>query len=261
MKIIVVVLIVGVLLGGFIGGELSGKSFSAIGAVVGGIGLLLALNVYGAMIGRRAGGRVREGWDPRPFYKNQSKEQIKEWFAHVEPWALIDTRILDALIERLYGNPMFELFVLTSMEAGLVPQYQQFKRLFDIGVGDVAIYSQVANVLFRYAESNREHAIRILSSPPPDPEELKKYYVPAINALEASIHVEPLFLPSYASYAILRMALGKKEDALQMCQRGLARVDQLKAAPLPSRPDMDLKSGVDAAEQCLRDIMRDVSSS
>jgi hypothetical protein len=148
VRIFVIVLVVATVVGGFVGGELMGATFSLTGAVVGGVGVgavLLGLGAYfhaqeekkkpaltpemrgvfDWMTGRGQSPtpvRLLSGWKPRPFHKNESKEQVAEWFAHVEPWSLLDPRLLRVLTERLYGNQMFELFVHASQNCG-VPRW------------------------------------------------------------------------------------------------------------------------------------------
>lgn len=288
MRAFVVVLVVATVVGGFVGGELMGMSFSVTGAVVGGVGVgavLLGLGaffhaqeerrqkaptltpemrgVFDRMTGQ---GKVKtpvrplSGWKPRPFHKNESKEQVAEWFAHVEPWNQVDPRVLRVLTERLYGNQMFELFVHASQNCDVVKQYVPLSRLFDKGVGEFAACPNVAKVL---VAAGAKHAMLFagLLQAGKGGKSVEGHYRNALDATEAAIHVEPGFFPAYLQMARMRQLVGKTDEAIQFCRQGLAQAEKAKKSPLPSRPDMNLLGAVDEAEEQFRAMLRTLQAS
>lgn len=281
MRAFIIVLVVATVVGGFVGGELMGTTFSLTGAVVGGVGVGAVLLGLGAFFhaqeekkrkqsvpsdvravfdrmmapGQSTPIKPLAGWKPRPFHKNESKEQTAEWFAHVEPWSRLDPRLMRVLTERLYGNPMFELFVHASQNCGVIPQYAPLRGLFDKGVGDVAACPNVAKIL---GAAGAKHAMifaGLLQAGKRD-KSVEEHYQNALDACEAAIHVEPGFLSGYVQLGRMRQLVGKTDDAIQVCMRGLVQVERMKKAPLPSRPDMNLAGAVGDAEAQLRSLLQ-----
>ena len=59
---------------------------------------------------------------------------------------------------------------------------------------------------------------------------VEEHYQNALDACEAAIHVEPGFLPGYVQLARMRQLVGKTDDAIQICMRGLVQVERMKKA-------------------------------
>jgi hypothetical protein len=282
MKAFVIVLIVATAVGGFVGGELIGTTFSLTGAVVGGVGVgavLLGLGaffhaqeekkrkkdlppemkaVFDRMIGRGqpppAKVKAAQGWTPRPFHANKSEEQVLEWFAHVEPWNRLDPRLLRVLTERLFGNPFFEVFVHASQDCGLITEYMPLRGLFDKGVGDVAAYPQVAQILVMAGAKHSMSFAALVKAGKLD-KAAEKHANLAVDASEAAIHVEPGCLLGYLQLARLKKLIRKTDEAADFCNRGLAQVERMKQSPLPTaRPDM--MGRVHEVEEQLRTVLR-----
>jgi hypothetical protein len=198
-------------------------------------------------------------WKPRPFHENKSKHDIAEWFAHVDPWTPLDPRIIQLLIQRLYGNPMFEVFVHASQDCNVVSEYAPLRALFDKGVGEFAACGKIAQLLTAAGVANGVGFTELMRSPKPDKVELGRLYANALNACEAAVNVEPSFLPAYGQLALLRQLTGKTEDAISFCEQGLAQVEKMKTYPLPRRPEMNLAGSVDDVEEELRAILRELA--
>jgi hypothetical protein len=267
MRAFVIVLIVSTVVGGFVGGELMGKTFTLTGAVVGGVGVGAVLLGFGAFFhaleekkrkqnlppemravfdrmighGHPAPAKVKaaRGWTPRPFHANTSKEQVLEWFAHVEPWNRLDPRLLRVLTDRLYGNQMFELFVHASQDSGLIAEYMPLRGLFDKGVGDVAACPQVAQILVMAGAKQSMSFAALLGAGKIRDDAAEKLYSEALDCCEAAIHVEPGCLTGYLQLARLKNLARKNDEAAEFCNRGLAQVERMKRSLLPTaRPDM-----------------------
>ena len=286
MRAFVIVLVVAAAVGGFVGGELMDASFSITGAVVGGVGvgaLLLGLGAYfhsqeerkrskqnlspemRAVFDRMTRPATPErvkaarGWTPRPFHANRSKEQVLEWFEHVEPWNRVEPRLLRVLTERLYGNEMFELFVHASQNSGLVTEYIPLRGLFDRGVGDVATCPQVAQILVMAGAKHTMSFAALLGAGRIDDQAAEKSYRDALDCCEAAIHVEPGCLLGYLQLARLKKLVRKTHQAADFCKRGLAQVERVKRSALPAaRPDM--MAPVHEVEGQLRTMLRAVSA-
>ena len=60
---------------------------------------------------------------------------------------------------------------------------------------------------------------------------LGRLYENAMNACEASVHVEPNYVPSYVHLAVLRSMINQGADAMVFCNKGLEAVARLRGAP------------------------------
>lgn len=259
MKVFVLVLITATLVGGFVGGEVSDRTFSPLGAVIGGVGtatVLLALGAYftaqeekrkkealppemrkvfdrmfGSPAEARALVNATAKWRPRPFHHNKSKTDEAHWFANAPGWSRIDSRLITVLIDRLHGNPMFELFVHASQDCNVVAKYEPLSALFNRGVGNVAALPSVAEILSTAGAAHGAKFTDLVQSKSASKEELTRLYQNAMNACEASVHVEPNYIPSYIHLAVLRSLVNNKNDAIDVCNRGLEAVKRLRRAP------------------------------
>jgi hypothetical protein len=286
MKLFVIVLAVATIVGGFVGGEVSGSSFSILGAVVGGVGtatVLLSLGAYftaqeerrkretlppqmravfdrmfGSPAEARAVVNALPKWRPRPFHQNKSRSDYEEWFASTGEWRRVDRRLIKVLIDRLQGNPMFEVFVHASQDGNIVPQYKPLSVLFDKGVGDVAACPRVADILCGSGVAQGARFAELLRTPAANKNELERLYANAMNACEAAIHVEPQYVVGYLRLAELRRMLGKKSDAIRFCENGLAQIQLMSARPLPSRPGLELRQAVDEVKAALSSMLQEL---
>ena len=254
MKLFVIMIGIATAIGGFVGGRITDSTFSFLGSLVGGVGLIICILSLGAYFQYQEERKRKESlppelrevfdrwtgkkplisksrWTPRPFFENKSKDDFKEWFAHVEPWNRLDFRLMDILIEKLYTNPMFEVFVHTSQDHNLVPKFIPLQALFDKGVGEVSIFPHIASILYEAALKNRDSVRQIISSKQLNDSELKKQYGLAMDAFESSLLLEPNFYPSYLQLAILKYLIGNKGDAIKFCNQGLETIARMKQAP------------------------------
>ena len=56
-------------------------------------------------------------WKSRPFHHNKPKADEAEWFANTSQWKRLDSRLIQAVIERLHADPIVEVFVHASQTA------------------------------------------------------------------------------------------------------------------------------------------------
>jgi hypothetical protein len=290
VKLLIVLLIAAAVVGGLIGGEVSGKPFSVLGATVGGVGLGVILLSLGAFFTLRDEKRKKETlpsemrevfdrmfrgstvgtgdsklsgkWRPRLFHENKSRADIAEWFAHVDPWTRVDPRLIQVLIDRLYGSPMFELFVHASQDCQLIQQYVPLRSLFEKDI-TVAACPSVAGILTTSGAAQAYAFAKLMESANPDRARLQTLYSNALNACEAAIHVEPLFMEAYLHLAHLRRMLGKTEEAIKLCAEGLAQAAKLKQSPLhlSHLPEINSLKGVREVETQLTVLLLDLQTS
>ncbi len=174
---------------------------------------------------------VSTKWRARPFHHNKSRDDEAQWFANAPGWNLIDSRLIAVLIDRLHGNPMFEVFVHASQDCDVVSKYVDLNALFDRGVGEVAALPRVAAIL---GASGAEHCVKfseLLKSKSTSEKVLGRFYENALNACQASVHVEPNYVLSYVHLAVLRSMVNQGADALAFCSKGLEAVARLRRAP------------------------------
>lgn len=193
----------------------------------------------------------------RPFFENKTKEEFQEWFRNVPEWNALDPGITDCLIDRMLGDPYFELFMFTSMELNLIKEYIPLRQFVGKELGAIAIYSKIASSLYQKGLVNFRKAEEIKQLVFPDGSvgdkrfnEFKTYYKNAMDAFESAIHVEPDFLMPYPFLAKLKLMINHHDEALEFCKQGLSRIDHAKKLPLPS----DMKKGMEEVESALRDL-------
>jgi tetratricopeptide (TPR) repeat protein len=192
----------------------------------------------------------------RPFHKNQTRADLKEWFAKAPGWDTLDPKIAEALIERLYGNPRFEVFVHLSREGRLISQYAELNELLGKGA-DEAFVGAINNILFRTGLASLEVVVKLIR-PSGNQDELKKHYGFATDCFECAIELQPSFLHAYVQLAILKHLFNRDDEARDLCNRGLVQAEILKKPVLPSRSGMNLRGTVDEAEVRLRNLLTDL---
>jgi tetratricopeptide (TPR) repeat protein len=283
LRLFLAVLAIAGLIGGFIGGRFTGASFSLIwaaafllgtGAVLLSLGAFFARQerrkkeeelppevraVFDRMVGKSSSPPPRpKAWRPRAFHENRTKAEQLEWFANAGDWQLVDKRLIRLLVDRLHGNPMFEVLVHASQDCGLVPQYGALTRLFEKGVGEVAALPSIADILCKAGVAQGQRFGEALHSGRSSKDQLSKWYSNAMNVLEAAVHVEPDYITAYLRLAELKRLVGRNDEALQYIQQGLDRAKRIGALPLPDRPDMNLKGGLFESATALESLAREL---
>jgi tetratricopeptide (TPR) repeat protein len=254
MKIFILVIVIAIVIGGFVGGEIMDKTFSILGATIGGVGLttiLLGLGAYftakeekkrkqqlspeiQGVFDRMFGGSsttsaAPQAWKPCPFYANKTKEDFLRWFANVPPWNKVDATIIEMLVGKFESNPLFEVFVHTSQDQGLINKYAQLNHIARTDAGRFAIYPRIAMILSAAAEDSRAAIAKAMSSKNVD--SMKTHYAKAIDSLETAILIEPNVVLLYLQIATLKAMIGKNEEAAEYCRAGLKKIDEQRKVP------------------------------
>jgi hypothetical protein len=266
MKMFILVIIIAIVIGGFVGGEIMDKKFSILGATIGGVGLttiLLGLGAYftaqeekkkhkqkippeiRGVFDRMFGGlgttsAAPPAWKPCPFYANKTRDDFLRWFANVPPWNKVDATIIEMLIGKFWSNPLFEVFVHTSQEEGLINKYAQLNHITHTDAGRFAIYHRIAMILSETAEDSRAVIAQAMNNKNFDT--LKTHYPKAIDALETAILIEPNIVLLYLQMATLRAMIGKNEEAAKYCRAGLKKIDAQKKVPFDRSAIESVKS-------------------
>lgn len=213
--------------------------------------------------------RLFSGSDPkfsRPFHKNETTADLKEWFAKAPNWKALDSRITDVLIERLQGNPMFEVFVHLSWDTGLIKEYAALGKSLESRFSEPqwapmfseALCANITKILYRTGCSNRDRVVELMRSSRCSHDELKKHYRFAMDAFECSINMQPTFLLGYLALAALKHLVNRPEEAREFCDRGLAQAEKMKedmkTVPFPA----DIRNAIEEGEAKLRELLREL---
>lgn len=166
----------------------------------------------------------------KPFHKNVNNAERKDWFSRTRPWHKIDPRIIDALIAKYNDDPMFEVFVITSMENGLVKEYE------DIGLKGIdpgVACSIISGILSKHGTNASAQVGNIFSSGNINEKKLSKIYGDALNLLESSIILDSNQINSYIQLAGLKGMLNKNDEALRFVQQGLMAINRIRESKAP----------------------------
>lgn len=279
MKMFIVIIVIATIIGGFVGGELTDKTFSMLGATVGGVGLtaiFLGLGAYftaqdekkkqqlppeiRGVFNRMFGGpnalvAQPSAWRPRPFYENKTKEEFLQWFANVPPWNKVDAGIIEILISRFESNPLFEVFIHTSQDQSLVSKYERLNQMVRTDAGKFAICPKIAMILSSAAEDSRAAIAKAMSKN--NAEDLKKYYSRAVDSLEAAIQIEPNIVLLYLQMATLKAIIGKNAEAMEFCRAGLKKIDEQRKIPF-NRSNIESVRGAHAENEQIESHLKSV---
>lgn len=166
----------------------------------------------------------------KPFHKNHNNHERKDWFSRTRPWHKVDPRIIDALIAKYKDDHMFEVFVIASMENGLVKEYE------DIGLKGIdpeVACSVISGILFKHGANASAQVGNMFSSGNINEKKLLKVYGNAMNLLESSIIIDSNQINAYIQLAGLRGMLNKNDEALSFVQQGLRAIERIKESDVP----------------------------
>jgi hypothetical protein len=166
----------------------------------------------------------------KPFHQNMNDSQRKDWFYRTRPWHKVDSGIIDALIVKYSNNPMFEVFVITSMENNLVREYE---ALGQKNLDSDVVCSVISGILFKQGAQSTAIVGNMFRSGKINESKLSKHYKNAINLLESSVLLDSSQINAYVQLAGLQSMLNKNEDALKYVHLGLKAIRQIKEMNIP----------------------------
>lgn len=192
----------------------------------------------------------------KPFYENSGVAEIKRWFETTKPWDKIDASIVDALIAKLSDKGvLFEVFVLTSMENNLVNKYIEISSNKDLVDGRISI-AIISESLTRLGQSYVEALKEIMSSESPSKAELSRLFNLATDTLEVAIALDSNQALAYFLLAQVKVLLGKEAEGLDLANRALATIRDLKGKNVPF-PN-ELRQGMDQLEMIVSGFLREL---
>jgi len=166
----------------------------------------------------------------KPFHQNANDPERKDWFSRTRPWHKVDSGIIDALMGKYDNDPMFEVFVITSMENNLVNQYE---NLGQKNIEPDVACSVISGILFKQGAQSSALVGDMFRSGKINERKLSKNYENAMNLLESSVIVDPNQINAYVQLAGLRGTLNKHEDALKYVRKGLEVIRRIKEKNIP----------------------------
>lgn len=166
----------------------------------------------------------------KPFHKNTSNAERKDWFARTRPWHKVDSKIIDALITIYNDNPMFEVFVVTSMEKSLVKEYEEIGRK---DIAPLVACSVISGILFQHGSDAATQVVNMFKSGHLNHRKASDIYGSALNMLESSIIIDANQVGAYVQLANLKALLDKNDEALYFVQQGLAKIERIRESNVP----------------------------
>jgi hypothetical protein len=183
----------------------------------------------------------RENID-KPFFKNKSNADRKDWFLRTRPWHKVDPKVIDVLIEKFGEDPMFEVFVFTATELGLI---DRFEKLAESNDDAEMICSQIAAM---FCCSGNEKCRILLSRSADcengeDIESIKHLHCLVVDAYEIANILDKKQVGGFLGLATIYASLNDTQKSLNYALEGLNRLNQLKIGGhdvvlKEKRPDM-----------------------
>jgi len=166
----------------------------------------------------------------KPFHANTNNSERKDWFSRTRSWYKVNPGIIDALIEKYNIDPMFEVFVITSMENGLVKEYEELGLK---GIDPEIACSVISGILFKHGCNASAQVGDMFNSGNINERKLSKVYENALNLLESSIIIDSNQINAYVQLAGLRGMFNKNDEALSFVQQGLIAIERIKESDIP----------------------------
>lgn len=206
------------------------------------------------------GGSPEYGQITKTFQFNKTKNDFFEWFKNNSAWKNLDPVILNAIIQTLYENPKFEVFVHVSMMANLIKEYKTTGKdlsNFEEYIKPTIIISRIVKILSKTTASCVKRVSEILANGHllKREREFRKYHLIGIDTAESTIIIQPSFLPGYIQLGFLYRLISKNELSRNICNLGLAQVDELRKSPMMDSKVLNLNEDLNESEKALLEIL------
>jgi hypothetical protein len=172
------------------------------------------------------------GTRPKPFYTNNTREERKEWFSQTRPWDRLPSTVIDAVLDGITDKLLLEVFVLTSMENGLVARYEP------LGRGDSnskIIRAQISQILCQTGSRAVASLEKAMETKPRDEvtkakliDEAEKAFNLAKDTFEPAISLEKTQIVAYVGMATAHGMVGKKAECQDWAKRGMVELVEAK---------------------------------
>ena len=166
----------------------------------------------------------------KPFYANSSDSERRDWFSRTRPWHKVDPKIIDVLIAIYGADPMFEVFVITSMENSLVKEYEE---LGVKGVDPEIACTAISGILAKCGSQYSVQVCSAINSGKFNVKKESKNCDNAFNLLESSIIIDENQIGAYVQLAGLEASLNKVEEARDFANKGLMAIKRINKSNVP----------------------------
>lgn len=219
-------------------------------------------------------GKQQEKKLTRPFSENKTREEFREWLSIAPLWNRVDPKVIEAIIDKFFGNPMFEVFYHVSREADLIKLYIPLSKLFaperiqkvygqtHVETNSIVaeeVRGEIVKILYKTGCSSCASFAKLVKTTHVSEVELKKYYGFAMDTLESAVNLQPTFFPAYAQLAILKHMVNKDDEAIKFCNLGLAKIEELKESPVLRSEALNLGGVIEESETQFRALLKDLA--
>ena len=162
----------------------------------------------------------------KPFHANKNATDRRDWFSRTRHWHKVSPLIIDALIDKFGDNPMFEVFVITSIENDLVSNYETLGKT-EVTFIPKVVLAQISGILYSKGIDSLREFEQLLKSGGSD-KKIESLYATTVDCLETSVIVSDYMVASYVNLAKLKILAGNSEDASGFIESGLNEIQKLK---------------------------------
>ena len=178
------------------------------------------------------GETIKDENKTKPFHENNNDNEKKDWFSRTKPWHKVDEKIINALIKKFGDDPMFELFVITSMEQNLVTKYEQLNK-HEFCEGTDLICSLISKIIYDAGSISAKKMITMLQQPQCNTDLLTHHYKIVMDTFETAIILDKNQVSAYYQLAIIKGLLNKTEEATKYAREGLAILQEIRSKDSP----------------------------
>ena len=178
------------------------------------------------------GETIKDENKTKQFYENNNDEERKDWFSKTRPWHKVDKKIIDALIKKFGNNPMFEVFVITSMEQNLVNKYLELNKNEFCEDTDL-ICSIISKIMYDVGSVHAQKMFSVFQQHEFDHNLLTDYYEVVMNSFETAIILDRNQVSAYCQLAFVKRLLNRTEEATKYAKEGLAILKEIRSKNVP----------------------------
>lgn len=162
------------------------------------------------------------------FFKSRDQAEKIDWFRRTRGWHELSPDLITGLVRHFNMSPMFEVFIISSMETGLVAKYADFCRYkgrdLDPDITMAAMSGWLQEAGNKAVRELAQHLSR------GDDRRAVAANATAANAFDASLALDEDQLGAYMGRAILAGVLGREDERVAAAEHGLAKMAQMADA-------------------------------
>ncbi len=181
-----------------------------------------------------------------PFPENGSSAERKDWFSRTNPWHKVSPKIIDALDDKFGDNPLFVLFVITSMEHELVEKYEELGR-GDYEDAPEVICVLISTMLANIGGDSGKIVASLFDRGKYTSNKFKKHYKNALNCLETAILLDERQFGAYVQIAVIKAMSNSYDQGLVFINQGLDAIAKIE-------PELLHMSKIEAFKNAPQDI-------